>query len=294
MYRNGILCCISKKIFLYTSGKILFIMAHEFIESLRKLDENIDFARGVLQWQIVLFLAEHGPSSTSEIAKGIGVNKKAVTDSIRKLIAKGLVAKVKYDIYSLSSTGQSLVEELKVISQKDLQQKVETKAEEEINILNNVTHYYYFVEIIKAAMLYGGKVPITSLSRELGISKKTLLNYLEIFSTKYKYFKKINKKKLFGLKVEYVITDEGKKVGYKIPGIYKVKNNVFLKILTRVTGSTSLESSIFKLMLAFASTAPLVFMLSETGIYRIVAVVWLYLLIMFSLSGAFAYILSRM
>lgn len=272
-------------------------MVHEFIESLKKLDESIDFARGTLQWQIVLFLAEHGTSSTSEIAKQLGVNKKAVTDSIRKLIVKGLVTRIKYDIYSLSSIGQNLVEELKGIEktqqkQTDLRADAK-KTEEEISILNNITHYYYFVQIIKASMLNGGTVPISSLSRELGISKKTLINYLEVFCTKYKYFKKINKKRLFGIKTEYIITDEGKKIGYKIPGIYKMKSNIFLKFLIKITGSTSLESSIFKVMLAFTSTAPLIFVLSGTEFYKIVAAIWLYFLILFSLTGTFAYILSR-
>lgn len=265
-------------------------MLKNFIDTLRELDENIDFARGTIQWQIVVFLSNKGPSSTAEIAKEIGINKKSVIDSIRKLVDKGLVEKVKYDIYNLTSEGKDLivklqeiqVEEPKIIEDKDY-----------IDILNNVTHYYYFVEIVKATIVNNGKVPIGSLCSELGISKRTLFNYLDIFSSKYKYFKKINRKGVFKNRVEWIITDDGKKVAYKIPGIYKMKNNIFFRFLTKITRSTTLNSSIFKLMIIFSITAPLVFALSSSEYYRLIASIWLYFLMFFGISGLIVYVSMR-
>ncbi|BDC17326.1 ArsR family transcriptional regulator [Acidianus sp. HS-5] len=261
-----------------------------FINTLKELDESIDFAKGVYQWKIVLILFIKGPMSTSEIAKEIGVNKKSVIDSIRKLIDKGLVERVKYDIYTLSENGKKLMEKLSGISTQQLQ-VIDLDPTEDI--LNNVTHYYYFVEIVKASTLNNYKVPINSLCRELGVSKRTLINYLDIFSTKYKYFKKITKKGLFRNKVEYMLTDEGKKIAYKIPGTYKLRRNTFLKILTKVTLSNSLEYSIFKILVSFSITAPLIFMLSKYPEDKIVAAIWLYFLVFFGVSSVLAYLLSK-
>ncbi|MFP3202945.1 MAG: MarR family transcriptional regulator [Sulfolobus sp.] len=261
-----------------------------FINTLKELDESIDFAKGVYQWKIVLILFIKGPMSTSEIAKEIGVNKKSVVDSIRKLIDKGLVERVKYDIYTLSENGKKLMEKLSGITTQQIQAIDVDPAED---ILNNITHYYYFVEIVKASVLNNYKVPISSLCKELGISKRTLINYLDIFSTKYKYFKKINKKGLLRNKVEYILTDEGRKIAYKIPGTYRLRKNTFLKILTKVTFSNSLEFSIFKLLIAFSITAPVVFMLSKYPEDKIIAAVWLYFLVFFGVSSVLAYFLSK-
>jgi predicted transcriptional regulator len=265
-------------------------MIKNFIDILRELDENIDFARGVIQWQIVIFLSSKGPSSTAEIARGIGVNKKSVIDSVRKLVNKGIVEKVKYDIYNLSSEGKDLILKLKEIQLED--KKVEKDVVVE-DILNNVTHYYYFVEIVKAAMINDGKVPISSLCNELGISKRTLINYLDIFTLKYKYFKKITKKGLLKNRNEWILTDEGRKIAYKIPGIYKMKANVFFRFLTRITKSTTLNSSLFKLMIIFSLTAPIVFSLSDSQYYRLIASIWLYFLMFFGISGLIAYLSIR-
>lgn len=261
-----------------------------FINTLKELDESIDFAKGTYQWKIVLLLFIKGPMSTSEIAKEIGVNKKSVIDSIRKLIDKGLVERVKYDIYTLSENGKKLIEKLNNITAYQIQIDNDFTTED---ILNDITHYYYFVEIVKATVLNDYKVPINSLCKELGISKRTLLNYLDIFSTKYKYFKKINKKRFLRNKVEYILTDEGRKIAYKIPGTYKLRKNVFLKILTKITLSSSLEYSIFKLLIAFSITAPIIFMFLKCPIDKIIAAIWLYFLVFFGTASILAYFLSK-
>lgn len=284
-------------------------MSDDLMKILRELDENIDFARGEIQWKIMFFLSERGASTVSEISKGVGVNKKASIDSIRKLIAKGLVEKVKYDIYDLSPSGRGLLTKLSSLSginepvngngsnsdppQKIAEIKPEEASDGELDIMHNLNHYYYFVEIGKAAMLNDGKVPLTALSRELGVSKRTIMNYLEILSTRYKFFKRVNKRRLSGIRVEWVITEDGKKVQGKIPGIHKMKNNIFLKVILRSTVSTRLDYAIFKLLIAFSIISPVIFYFYKNPIDHIVATIWLYFLVFYVLSSIMAFIGTR-
>lgn len=284
-------------------------MSDDLMKILRELDENIDFARGEIQWKIMFFLSERGASTVSEISKGVGVNKKASIDSIRKLIAKGLVEKVKYDIYDLSPSGRGLLTKLSSLSginepvngngsnsdppQKIAEIKPEEASDGELDIMHNLNHYYYFVEIGKAAMLNDGKVPLTALSRELGVSKRTIMNYLEILSTRYKFFKRVNKRRLSGIRVEWVITEDGKKVLGKIPGIHKMKNNIFLKVILRSTVSTRLDYAIFKLLIAFSIISPVIFYFYKNPIDHIVATIWLYFLVFYVLSSIMAFIGTR-
>ncbi|MCY0861593.1 MAG: MarR family transcriptional regulator [Metallosphaera prunae] len=283
---------------------------NDLMDILRELDESIDFAKGEIQWKIMLFLSEKGASSISEISKGIGVNKKASIDSIRKLIAKGLVERVKYDIYDLSATGRSLLEKLSTLSYlreplngsngnpKDISSysnfvQDRNTIDGEMDIMHNLNHYYYFVEIGKAAMINDGKVPVTALSKELGVSKRTIINYLEVLSVRYKFFKRINRKSVSGLKVEWLITDEGKKVLGKIPGIHKMRNNIFLKFILRSTLSTRLDYAIFKLLIIFAIISPIIFYFYKSPIDHIAATIWLYFLVFYTLSSIMAFLGTR-
>jgi Mn-dependent DtxR family transcriptional regulator len=280
----------------------------DLIETMRELDENIDFARGVLQWKIILFLSEKGPSSTSEISKGVGANKKAVIDSVRKLIDKGLVNKVKYDIYQLSQEGRTLLGKLSEFSVGQGEKKrnslngtgtdsndpiPQVQVNGELDIMRNLNHYYYFVEIGKAAMINGGKVPVSALARELGISKRTVLNYLDVLSTRYKFFKKINRRGLSGLRSEWMITDDGKKVLAKIPGMHKMRNNIFLKYILKTTFSTRLDYAIFKLLIIFSIVSPIIFIFYKYPLDHLIAAIWLYFLVFYALSSVMAYLSLR-
>ncbi|MCG3110143.1 HTH-type transcriptional activator ArnR1 [Metallosphaera sp. J1] len=280
---------------------------NDLMDILKELDENIDFARGEIQWKIVLFLSQRGASTISEISKGVGINKKASIDSIRKLITKGLVEKIKYDIYDLSPAGRTLLGKLLSLStvmsptngsgvdpsEKVVEVKPQDELDGELDIMHNLNHYYYFVEIGKAAMVNDGKVPLTALSKELGVSKRTIINYLEILATRYKFFKKINKRSISGLRVEWIITEDGKKVLGKIPGIYKMRNNIFLKFILKSTVSTRLDYAIFKLLIAFSIISPVIFYFYKNPLDHIVATIWLYFLVFYVLASVMAFIGTR-
>jgi len=86
------------------------------VDVLRELDSLIDFARGSLQLKIILALARSSDGLTArDISDSIGLRYKAVQDSIRKLISKGLVVKESdgvTDVYKLSSEGLGYVTKL--------------------------------------------------------------------------------------------------------------------------------------------------------------------------------------
>jgi Mn-dependent transcriptional regulator len=210
---------------------------------LRKLDGTIDFSSGEHQWRIVMFLHAVGPSSVAEISKSLGISKKAVIDAVRKLIQKECVEKVKYDIYTLTEKGKVLMETFNKLVNGEI-------PKEDGDLTRNPTHFYYLVEILKVAILNKGVVPLKGLARDLGVSQNTLKFYLDVFSTKYKFFKKINKRSLLRVKTVYVLSEEGKKVANKIPEIQIMKENKYLRILTSITRSSRVEIALAKLLIA--------------------------------------------
>lgn len=68
------------------------VCLQERLNRLREIDELIDISRGTLQLDIILTLMTRESMSVSELASSIGERRKAVTDALRKLRNKGLVA----------------------------------------------------------------------------------------------------------------------------------------------------------------------------------------------------------
>ncbi|WP_338603694.1 HTH-type transcriptional activator ArnR [Sulfolobus tengchongensis] len=268
-------------------------MAYNVFDILKELDSIVDFARAKLQWDILFFIGSKGPSSVSEIADGTGNSKKAVADAIRKLIDKELVVKVKYDVYDLSDNGKQLLSRLNELMKNTV--LTQEKANDDLSLLStdNPVQYYYLLELLKAALLNNGILPIDRVSKELGISRQTLKYYIDLFSNK-KIFKKVNKKNLLGKVVQvYALTNDGRKIAYKVPNLVKIRNNLFLKILLRMTFSVRYESALMKLMILFALTSPVIIYYKHlTGIY-IIAILWLYILVFTSLLSIFAYLAMR-
>ncbi|BBD73222.1 MarR family transcriptional regulator [Sulfodiicoccus acidiphilus] len=258
----------------------------------RSVDEKIDLSKSEVQWKIVLAMMSKSQCTTAELAKEIRENKKATIDAVRKLIKKGLVVKVKFDVYALSEAGKQLTEEIRKFGSSVLPTLTVEDTEE---YLNNPTHFYYFSEILKASIVNGGEVPVSRLALELGVSRNTVRTYLELFSTKYKFFKKVTKRTLTGkVRQTYVVSDAGLKYGNRIPGMFKTKNNLLMKFMLRITASTRFETSVLKLMAFFTATAPLlIFFRGDALVHKVEAIAWLYSMIFFSLLSVSAYFISR-
>jgi hypothetical protein len=72
-----------------------------------------------------------------------------------------------------------------------------------------------------------------------------------------------------------------------------MKVNAFLRFLTRITSSATLDSSLFKLMIIFFINSYYSFLLLHTQYYRLIASIWLYFLVFFRISGLIAYLSMR-
>ncbi len=263
------------------------------LDILKEIDGYIDFSKGEVQWKILLHLSTKGPSSIAEISAGIAESRKTVSDAIRKLLMKGLVERVKYDIYNLSDQGRQLLKKLNslIMAEQPVQQAQKVQQEELIN--ESATQYYYELEIIRAAMLNNGMVPVKKLMLDLGISYKTLKNYIDLLLSK-KLLKKVNKNNIFGKTIQvYELTAEGRKFGYRLPGMAKMRNNIFWKILLTITYSAKLESAMIKLMVAFSLTAPIVLYFKDSPWDKIAGAIWLYCLIFTMLLGIMGYVMMR-
>ncbi|XAE99328.1 HTH-type transcriptional activator ArnR [Sulfolobus tengchongensis] len=269
-------------------------MSYNMFDILRELDSIVDFARAKLQWDILFFINSRGPSSVSEIAEGTNNSKKAVIDAIRKLIEKELIIKVKYDVYDLSEKGKQVLNKLNYFTSHTV--STQNGVDGGNNVLSNIdnpSQNYYLLELIKMSLLNNGILPIDKVSRELGISKQTVKYYLELFMRK-KIFKKVNKKSLLGKNVQTVVlTNEGRKIAYKVPGLIRIKNNLFLRLLLKMTFSISYESALMKLMVFFALSSPIIIYYDGDVPIRVIGILWLYMLVFTSLLSIFAYLTMR-
>ncbi|MEM4139470.1 MAG: hypothetical protein QW250_08060, partial [Sulfolobaceae archaeon] len=187
------------------------------------------------------------PLPTSVISQITGINKKSIIDSIGKLSKKGLIEK-RNNHYALTKEGIELVKTI-----EDLLNSTLNFQSREVMKQNNEfdpTHYYYLLEFLKASLLNGGIIPIKVLSLESGISTRTIKNYLEIFTNKYNFFRKISKKRRFFGNIihEYVLTEDAMKFINKIPELLRLKNSKSLKLISKITKSSKLETALLKIL----------------------------------------------
>ncbi|MCW1302549.1 MAG: HTH-type transcriptional activator ArnR [Candidatus Parvarchaeota archaeon] len=270
------------------------IMGYNIFDTLRELDSMVDFARAKLQWDILFFINSKGPSSVSEIAEKTNNSKKAVIDAIRKLIGKELIVKVKYDVYDLSDKGRQVLNKLnELMNSSGLQNIVVKDSELDNDNIINPIQYFYLIELLKLSIINGEILSFDKAAKELGVSKQTLKYYIELFVNR-KIFKRKTAKTIIGkTKQVYILTQEGKKLIYKMPSLVKIKNNVFLRILLRLTFSLRYETALIRLMAFLSISAPIVIYFKDSNIDYYFGIIWLYMLIFTSLLSIFAYINTK-
>ncbi|AGE71107.1 HTH-type transcriptional activator ArnR [Sulfolobus acidocaldarius] len=265
-------------------------MNKRVFDILRELDSLVDFSRAKLQWDILIILATKGPSSTTEISQTINTSRKSIIDAIRKLVDKELVTKVKGDIYGLSEKGEKLLESFDSIMSINVTDKPDSSIESNSISLTNIAEYFYMLEILKMALL-NKQITIDKASHELGISKQTLKYYIETF-TENKLLKVVNQESVLGKsKKIYVLTDESRKLVSRLPELTRLKRNLPLKILLKLTGSYRYEIALTKVMLFNVISIPvLMYLKDQLGILE---AIWLYVIILLPLLSIFAEIFNR-
>lgn len=269
-------------------------MNKRVFDILRELDSLVDFSRAKLQWDILIILATKGPSSTTEISQTINTSRKSIIDAIRKLVDKELVTKVKHDIYGLSDKGKELwnkidsVLNIEVINGNN--HKGQSK-DEDILALENLSQYFYLINLSKMITINHDGLSLDKAARELGVSRQTLKYYLELFEEK-KLFRVIGKRTHFKKNIyKCVLMNEGKRLLFRLPEFTKMKNNLPLKLLLRLTNSYTLEMANVKVMGFILISLPLLMYFRDQ--LGLIELPWLYAVIFLALLSVFAQILSR-
>jgi len=232
------------------------------LQMLRELDSVIDFARGYLQLRIVLCLGSRNSLSTRDIASLLSERQKSVVDAIRKLVAKGLVARESdggVDLYKLSDSGLEFYRRLQSIVGDGYRYRVsrEERREMVLDIASEMTRYTHLADaIIAIATSKNGELTLADIADAMKLGVDRARTYIEMFSERrggVRVFKRVEKtskllaalaKILKPLKINiktttisYRITDEGLAIFYRQPYYLKYKKSLASKIATKVFGS---------------------------------------------------------
>ena len=138
----------------------------EVIETLKKVDEEIDLARGSVQLNILILSAKAREISAYVASKELGIPIKTATDAIQKLKRKGLLKKVKHQIYTLSDRGWTLYRILETLAKSAI-------------IVDRVRHLRYMLLLSEIILLIGTSlsewVSVNRLARELRSDENLIL-----------------------------------------------------------------------------------------------------------------------
>lgn len=241
----------------------------DVIEVLRRLDQEIDFARGSLQLSIVLELSRSSEGLTvKELSKRLNERSKAVADALRKMMLKDLVTKVRnggsYEVYVLSERGRRFYEDLhRVVIGGSGSRYVDSSRR------YNVSPHEFSIELMKKDYIVDaviaiatsrrGALSLKDIAEAMGLSPQRAQAYLEIYSSRdspIKLFKKIDAELIkleqkrvpvFGLPILriwkgskgplYRLTEDGLSTSYRLTFYTRYKNSRTAKILQKIFGS---------------------------------------------------------
>lgn len=175
------------------------------IDVLRRLDQEIDFARGSLQLSIVLELGRSNEGLTArELSKRLNERSKAVADALRKMMLKDLVTKVRnggsYEVYTLSERGRRFYEDLhKVViggSGSRYTDGIRGYSVSPHEFSVELMKKDYIVDaVIAIATSRKGALLLKDIAEAMGLSPQRAQAYLEMYSSRdspIKLFKKID------------------------------------------------------------------------------------------------------
>lgn len=240
------------------------------IEVLRKLDQEIDFARGSLQLSIVLELGKSSEGLTvKELSTRLNERSKAIADALRKMMLKDLVIKTRnggsYEVYILSDKGRRFYNDLQRLTKGNGSSRcIENAKGFNINphelSIELMKKDYIVDAIIAIATSKKGILSLKDIAEAMGLSRQRAQTYLDMYSSRespIKLFKKIdaelmklNKKentslvsKLPIIKVWrrtenqlYRLTEDGIATFHRLSFYTKYKNSRTARILQKIFG----------------------------------------------------------
>ncbi len=280
-----------------------------FLEKLRRikeLDSVIDLSKSSIQLEILLLLgmSESSALTASEIARGLGIRRKAVTDALRKLLRKGLIIKSGGDsneTFSLSESGREYLKKLlSILGHGNYLEEPRIKGEKGLERLKYIVdeistaHYIHEVLLCLAAMRKH-EAAIETLAKAVNLSPQRLRTYLDLYTDcpgyELRLFKRVYKPsllsylfKILGLKrnrtkVYYRLTKQGLKILYRLPTYTKMKKNPLLRILLLLTMSCHFKVALRKALLMIYTGTLIAFislLFGSIGIY--IASAWFFIM----------------
>lgn len=244
------------------------------LQKLKEIDETIDLSRSTMQFEVLLFIGANERTSIDELSQGLSFRRKALNDTLRKLVNKDLVSKTDDGYFVLTKKGTNYLKELAKIvggAEGDFFQlmkakdSVEDARREALRTLIKelATSLYIYNVLICLGTSKNYELPLSTLARIVGLSEVRLKSYLDLFvntpSKDLRLFVSYEKPtrlseiiaKLRGTKPKrktyYRLSNQGISVFYRLPFYMKVKRNPFLRVLKVITRTSHPEVTIRRL-----------------------------------------------
>ncbi len=251
------------------------------VEILRKLDSVLDFSRSTVQLELLIYMGLKGCEvKPRDIVRELRINTKSVYDALSKLSSKGLVRRSSQGTYELTERGGEFISKLEEIFRLEEGYDGGSSKGDGVSLgtaalSKNVLFYNYVYE----SMLAIGTSParelsLKDLSRILGVSESTLLDYLEVVSSgkgRTGLLRKVvrslgdGKKEIF-----FRLTDYGYQELSRFMEYRKIKSSKALRHLMRLTRSPTIydsmrRGSLLSFLLSSATVAGFVFLHPVAG-----------------------------
>ncbi len=209
------------------------------LKLLKELDSIVDFSRSTNQLIIILYLfSKNDATPLSIISRELGISRKNILDSMRKLERKNLVTRIEKEgeiHFLLSETGRKYVNKLMSLLNGNV------KDSEIIKHLNVAARINIGHELITAYRLYRALVTlglsekqylhVRELAESMGLSIDRAKSYLDAFSTSpAKLFRRVTTTK----GTYYKLAKNGLNILYKTPHYTWFKKNRIYRFLARL------------------------------------------------------------
>ncbi len=258
----------------------------ERLELLRRVDSYVDLSRGWLQLRLLVELGRRGGEATvSELAAALGVERKAVLDSLRKMRQKRLVAQGKRGP-ALTERGMDLYRSLvHVVAGKARPQPGEAaRGESDVySLVASLTRHHYLYEALTAlAYAPGHMLPLAALASLARLSQRQMDEYLQVYTrgAPRLLHRLVKEQRLGPLRrqmVYYKLTREGEKLLHRLPDYAWTRRSRAARIIAAVARTLHPRIALKRLMvlISLGSAAAMALVAAEPGLAAPVLGAWL-------------------
>jgi len=259
------------------------------LKILRELDSIVDFSRSTNQLIIMFYLSTVSYSvSLSKISYELGVSRKVILDSIRKLEKKNLVDRIvkKDDIYfTLSGRGREYVNKLFTLlkGEQTIEKKEVLSVATRLNLGHElITAYRIYRTLVALGLSKNKYMSLYELASHMGLSPERAKGYLDSFSTSpSRLFRRVTRQN----KVYYRLDKDGYSILHKTSHYLNFKRQRTYRFFVKLFKTPWLESILKKLyllqliILAIVLAMCILFLDQVTKIYLEISIIMFWLCI---------------